>query len=33
MDEKKAHRYIEKRAMDLRVTKRAVAEGILKMYA
>jgi response regulator NasT len=33
MDEKKAHRYIEKRAMDLRTTKRAVADGILKMYA
>jgi response regulator NasT len=32
MDEKDAHRYIEKQAMDLRTTKRAVAEGILKTY-
>ena len=29
MDEKEAHRYIEKQAMDLRATRRTVAEGIL----
>ena len=32
MSEKDAHRYIEKQAMDLRVNKREVAEGILKTY-
>lgn len=32
MSEQEAHRYIEKQAMDMRATKRAVAEGILKMY-
>ena len=32
MSEQEAHRYIEKQAMDLRSAKRAVAEGILKMY-
>jgi len=32
MDEQEAHRYIEKQAMDMRMTKRAVAEGILKTY-
>ncbi|MCL2255100.1 MAG: ANTAR domain-containing protein [Lachnospiraceae bacterium] len=32
MSEKEAHRYIEKQAMDLRTTKRAIAEGILKTY-
>jgi response regulator NasT len=32
MNEKEAHRYIEKQAMDLRSTKRAIAEGILKTY-
>jgi response regulator NasT len=32
MDEKEAHRYIEKRAMDLRSTKRRIAEGIIKTY-
>ncbi|MCL2108834.1 MAG: ANTAR domain-containing protein [Oscillospiraceae bacterium] len=32
MDEKEAHRYIEKQAMDMRSTKREVAEGILKTY-
>jgi len=32
MGEKEAHRYIEKQAMDMRITKRAVAEGILKTY-
>ena len=32
MNEQEAHRYLEKQAMDLRTTKRAVAEGILKTY-
>lgn len=32
MSEPEAHRYIEKRAMDMRLTKRAVAESILKTY-
>jgi len=32
MNERDAHRYIEKQAMDMRSTKRAVAEGILKTY-
>ena len=32
MSEQEAHRYIEKQAMDMRITKRAVAEGILKTY-
>ena len=32
MSEKEAHRYIEKQAMDLRATRGAVAEGILKAY-
>lgn len=32
MSEQDAHRYIEKQAMDMRTTKRAVAEGILKTY-
>ena len=32
MDEKEAHRFIEKQAMDMRFTKREVAEGILKTY-
>lgn len=32
MSEKDAHRYIEKQAMDMRSTKREVAEGILKTY-
>jgi response regulator NasT len=32
MNEKEAHRFIEKQAMDLRATKRAIAEGILKTY-
>ena len=30
--EAQAHRYIEKQAMDLRVTRREVAENILKTY-
>ncbi len=32
MSEQEAHRYIEKQAMDMRLTKRMVAEGILKTY-
>ena len=32
MSEQEAHRYIEKQAMDLRTTRRAIAEGIQKMY-
>jgi response regulator NasT len=32
MNEKEAHRFIEKQAMDLRATKRAIAEGILRTY-
>ena len=32
MSEKEAHRYIEKQAMDLRITRRIVAEEILKTY-
>ena len=32
MDEQEAHRYIEKQAMNLRTTRRAVAEGILHTY-
>ena len=32
MSEQRAHRYIEKQAMDMRSTKRTVAEGILKTY-
>lgn len=32
MSEQAAHRYIEKQSMDMRTTKRAVAEGILKIY-
>jgi len=32
MDENEAHRYIEKRAMDLRATKRKVAEDIIISY-
>ena len=32
MTEAEAHRYIEKRAMDLRVTKLQVAEEIIKTY-
>ena len=33
MTEQEAHRFIEKQAMNLRSTKRAIAEGILKTYA
>ena len=32
MTEAEAHRYIEKQAMDMRATKRIIAEGILKTY-
>ena len=32
MSEQDAHRYIEKQAMDIRTTRRAIAEGILKTY-
>ncbi len=32
MSEEDAHRHIEKQAMDGRITRRAVAEGILKIY-
>lgn len=32
MDEPHAHRYIEKQAMDHCITKREVAEGIIKSY-
>ena len=32
MSESEAHRYIEKRAMDERVTRREVAESIIKTY-
>ena len=32
MSEQEAHRYIEKQAMDLRLPKRTVAEGVIKSY-
>jgi len=32
MTETQAHKYIEKQAMDMRITRREVAEGILKTY-
>lgn len=32
MSEAQAHKYIEKQAMDLRITRREVAENILKTY-
>jgi len=32
MSEQDAHRFIEKQAMDMRTTKRTIAEGILKAY-
>lgn len=32
MSEKQAHRFIEKQAMDLRISKREVAENIIKTY-
>jgi len=33
LNEKEAHRFIEKQAMNLRSSKRSIAEGILKTYA
>jgi response regulator NasT len=33
LSEQEAHRFIEKQAMDLRSTKRAIAEEILRTYA
>ena len=33
LSEQEAHKFIEKQAMDLRTTKRGIAEGILKTYA
>jgi response regulator NasT len=33
LSEQEAHRFIEKQAMDLRVPKRTIAEGIIKTYA
>jgi len=33
LTEQESHRFIEKQAMDLRSTKRVIAEGILKTYA
>jgi len=33
LSEQESHRFIEKQAMDLRSSKRAVAEGILRTYA
>jgi len=32
MTESQAHRYIEKQAMDMRITRREVAESIIKTY-
>ncbi len=32
LSESEAHRYIEKQAMDMRSTKRAIAEGIIGFY-
>ena len=32
LSEQQAHRYIEKQAMDMRTTRRKIAEGILKTY-
>ena len=32
MNEQEAHRCIEKQAMDMRTTRRAIAEGIIKTY-
>ncbi|WP_461255241.1 ANTAR domain-containing response regulator [Treponema sp. R80B11-R83G3] len=32
MSEQESHRYIEKQAMDMRSSRRSVAEGILKRY-
>ncbi|MCL1931224.1 MAG: ANTAR domain-containing protein [Treponema sp.] len=33
LSEQEAHRFIEKQAMDLRSSKRMIAEGVLKTYA
>ena len=33
INEQEAHRFIEKQAIDRRMTKRKVAEGILRTYA
>lgn len=33
MDEPGAHRYIEKQAMDQCVTRKSIAEQIIKMYS
>ena len=33
LSEQEAHRFIEKQAMDLRSSKRLIAEGVLKTYA
>ena len=32
MTEPEAHRYIEKQAMDLRISKREAAENIIRTY-
>lgn len=32
MTEAQAHKYIERQAMDMRMTRKAVAEGVLKTY-
>jgi response regulator NasT len=32
MTEAQAHRYIEKQAMDMRASKREIAQGILRNY-
>ena len=32
MNEAQAHRYIEKQAMDMRLTRREVAESLIKTY-
>lgn len=32
MSEQEAHRFIEKQAMDMRATRRSVAEGVLRTY-
>ena len=32
MTESDAHRYIEKQAMDLRISKREVAENVIRTY-
>ena len=32
ISEQEAHRFLEKQAMDMRTTRRAIAEGVLKTY-